>query len=150
MAIDKEKLKKLSPEERLKQLKKLEEDNQKEIDEAEDLIKKTEAELERNMSIPDIEVPEIEPVDISKMFQPEEGLETTVTQEASKEEDTQIKYESATDYEATSLWQPPEAIKGEDIIKMEDGIKYESTAEKGDDITASRSALKKIQKYTKG
>jgi hypothetical protein len=45
MPIDKDELKKLSPEERLKRLKELEEERKKEIEEAEDLIKRTEAEI---------------------------------------------------------------------------------------------------------
>lgn len=152
MPIDKEELKKLSPEDRLKKLKELEQESKKEIDEAEDLIKRTEAEIEHNKNIPNIEVPKIEPVDISRMFEAPEGLESTIKKEAPEEAESKIKYNPSNDYSdsAESLWQPPEATLHEKPIKTEDTLKYESAQDQADELTASRSVLKNIKKYTRG
>ena len=93
MPLDKAEFKKLSPEERIKKLKELEEERKKEIVEAEDLIKKTEAEIFANQNIPDIDVPDITPVDITKMFEAPEGLEGTVVNTPVPEESVPVKYD---------------------------------------------------------
>ncbi|MCK5282548.1 MAG: hypothetical protein KAK00_04015, partial [Nanoarchaeota archaeon] len=154
MAIEKEELKKLSLQERIKKLKEIEEEKKIEIEEAEDLIKSAEAEIERNKDVPDIEVPEIEPIDITRIFGVEEGLETTVRREVNAEENTEIKYTPSAEYDAEvgSLWAVSEGKIKEDerIRKFEDSVKYETTADQADDATASRSVHKRIKKYTMG
>lgn len=151
MPIDKEELQKLPPSERIKKLKELEEERKKELEEAADLIKRTEAELETNKNIPQIEVPDIQPIDISRLFEAIDGLETTVRQETVREEDNfKIEY-----IRSEAEFQPPyiehEERLQEDIrVKVEDLIKYESTAAHGDRLTASRSVIKDIKKYTMG
>lgn len=70
---DIDEIKKLSPEERIKQLKKLEEDKRKEIEEAEKLIKESVVELEREEKIKqEIPIPQIKAVDIGGLFTKEE------------------------------------------------------------------------------
>ncbi|MBR9699598.1 hypothetical protein GOV09_04035 [Candidatus Woesearchaeota archaeon] len=145
MPLDKDEFKKLAPEERIKKLKEIEEQRKKDLEETEDLIKKTEAEIERTKDIPDMEVPLLEPVDISKKFEAEDNLEGTVSKEPSKEETVSVKYTPSSDYKPAEV--------DEDVIaavKMEDGIKYESASEKGKELDASRAADKHIKKYTKG
>ena len=153
MTLDKDELKKLSPEERIKRLKELEEEGKKEIKEAEDLIKRTEAEIEHNKNIPDIEVPEIERVDISKMFEAPEGLETTIKKEAPGEEkENPVKYGGMVEDTGEVGYVPDEHdwVEFDKAAKVEDSVKYESVVQQADDLTGSRSVLKKIKKYTKG
>jgi len=149
MSIDKTELEKLSPAERIKKLKELGAERKKEIEEAEDLIKRTEAEIERERTIPDIELPEFEPVDISKMFQAAGGLEGTVAQEApAQEENEPVKYSEAVEHTGEAVYHPDEhdwvELKGEQGIST---VKYESASNKADDLTGSRSVLKNIKKY---
>ena len=66
-------LKKLSPEERIKRLKKLEEEKRKEIEEAEKLMKESVTELEREEKIKkDVPIPQVQAVDIDQLFTAEE------------------------------------------------------------------------------
>lgn len=151
MPLDKEELKKLSPEKRIKRLKQIEKERKKEIEEAEDLIKRTEAEIQREKDIPDIEVPKIEPVDISKIFEAPEGLETTVRREVTaEEEESPIKYGGVIEQIREEAYQPDEHAKIEFDAKVEETVKYESATQKADDLTGSRSVLKNIKKYTRG
>lgn len=63
----------LSPRERLRRLKELEEERKKEIQEAQELIKKSEGEIEREEQIrKEIPIPQIKAVDIEHLFTPEE------------------------------------------------------------------------------
>ncbi len=146
MAIDKDELKKMSPAERLKRLKELEEERKKDIDETTDLIKRTEAEL--NDRSPLFEVPELEPVDISKLFLAEEGLEAEVHQPS--EEENNVKYTGNVAPVEASYDVPDEHdwVRGD--ISQREFIKYESTTEKADELTGSRSLLKNIKKYMSG
>jgi hypothetical protein len=66
-------IKKLSPEERIKRLKKLEEEKRKEIEEAEKLMKQTAGELDEAESIRQkVPVPQMQAVDIDQLFTKEE------------------------------------------------------------------------------
>ncbi|MBN2112265.1 hypothetical protein JW707_04150 [Candidatus Woesearchaeota archaeon] len=66
-------IKKLSPEERIKRLKKLEGERRKEIEEAEKLMKESVVELEREEKIKqEIPVPQMKAVDIGELFTQEE------------------------------------------------------------------------------
>jgi len=65
-------IKKLSPEERIKRLKKIEEENKKEIDEAEKIINDSIREIDFKEKIKDLPIPQIKAVDIESLFSPEE------------------------------------------------------------------------------
>src|SRR3989338_8235542 len=83
MTIDKKELAKLSPEERIKRLKLLEEERKKEGDEIEQLIKKSVQEMKNDKLAGEI-APEQKAVDISRLFETRGGekLERTARQEA--------------------------------------------------------------------
>lgn len=83
MPIDKEELSKLSPQERIKKLKELEEERKKESSEIEELIKKSMQELKNDKLAGEI-APEQKTVDISRLFEPsrEQRLERTARREA--------------------------------------------------------------------
>ena len=83
MTIDKKELSRLSPEERLKKLKKLEEDRKKEADEIESMIKESMKELRTEKLAEEI-TPERRTVDISRLFEKNEGenLERTARRES--------------------------------------------------------------------
>ena len=72
MTTDLKEIKKLSPEERIKRLKKIEEENKKEINEAEKLIKDSIREINIQKEIKDLPIPQIKAVDIESLFSPEE------------------------------------------------------------------------------
>ena len=72
MAVDLKEIKKLSPEERINRLKKIEEENKKEINEAEKLIKDSIREINIQEEIKDLPIPQIKAVDIESLFSPEE------------------------------------------------------------------------------
>ena len=65
-------IKKLSPEERIKKLKKIEKENKKEIDEAEKIIKDSIREINVKEEIRDLPIPQIKAIDIESLFAPEE------------------------------------------------------------------------------
>ena len=65
-------IKKLSPEERIKKLRDVEEKNKKEINEAEKLIKDSIKEIDIKEEIRDLPIPQIKAVDIESLFAPEE------------------------------------------------------------------------------
>jgi hypothetical protein len=70
---DIDEIKKLSPEERIKRLKKLEEEKRKELEEAENLMKQSVGELEENEEIRQkMPVPQMQAVDIDHLFTQEE------------------------------------------------------------------------------
>ncbi len=72
MATRLKEIKKLSPEERIKKLKKIEEENKKEINEAEKLIKDSIKEINIKEEIRDLPIPQVKAVDIESLFSPEE------------------------------------------------------------------------------
>ena len=82
MAIDKKELSKLSPKERIKRLKSLEEEGKKEVQEIEQLIKKSMEEMKTDKLAGEI-APEQKSVDISRLFESNEGqrLERTARKE---------------------------------------------------------------------
>ena len=65
-------IKKLSPEERIEKLKKIEEENKKEINEAEKIIKDSIREINVKEKIKDLPIPQIKAVDIESLFSSEE------------------------------------------------------------------------------
>lgn len=68
-----EELKKLSPEERIRKLKEIAEKDKKEIEDAQKLIKQSEAEIEKDMRMKEqIPIPQVKAVDISELFTEEE------------------------------------------------------------------------------
>ena len=67
-----EKLKKLSPKERIGKLKEIQEKNKEEIEKAQDLIKESEEQAARDEEIEKIPVPQLKAVDIGALFSPEE------------------------------------------------------------------------------
>lgn len=83
MTIDKKQLSKLSPKERIKKLKLMEEERKKEVDEIEELIRKSMHELKTDKIAEEI-APEQRAVDISSLFQAagEQRLERTAREEA--------------------------------------------------------------------
>ena len=83
MTIDKKELAKLSPEERIKKLRLLEEERKNEADEIEALIKESMKELKTDKLAEEI-VPERKAVDISRLFESSEGqmLERTARRDA--------------------------------------------------------------------
>ncbi len=155
MALDKKKLGKLSAEERLRELKDFKEQRKKEEKEAEELIKRAEQEIAQRDSLPDIEVPQLQPVDISAMFEAPEGLEGTVHKEApkQKEDSKGVAYTPSDNYSAdqpSHYGAADSGIQREITIKMDDTVAYKSEVEKGAEISASKSVLKKIRDYSKG
>ncbi len=72
MGIDKKELTKLSPEERIKRLKQMEEERKKEVNEIESLIRDSMRELKTDKIAEEI-TPEQRAVDISKLFQSNSG-----------------------------------------------------------------------------
>jgi len=104
-------LKKLSPEERIKRLREIEEKDKKEIEEAQKMLKESENEIENEIRIKDqVPIPQIKAVDISQLFTHEEKemykskrggsaekkkedapLEETVSEEGKKIKEEQVK-----------------------------------------------------------
>jgi hypothetical protein len=160
--LDKKELSKLPLRERIRRLKKLEEDKKKEIEEIDNLIKNSERDLKAEEIAEEIK-PEQQEVDISKLFrQEEEELERTVEKEAPAEEEAaQPKYltlqQAVEDYEELrgltyasmggSLTESQmEAI--DKIGERLDRAKYISASkEVANVLVASRAALYKIRKY---
>ena len=99
--IDKKEFSRLSPEERLKKLKHLEEERKKDVDEIEQLIKQSMQEIRTDKLAGEI-APEQKAVDISRLFEKEkEGkLEKTARQNAP----IAVNYHASTQvYQAYSL-----------------------------------------------
>lgn len=67
-----EELKKLSPEERIKKLKELQEKDKKEIAEAQKMIGQSEEQLAVEHELKDIPIPQLKAVSIDELFSPEE------------------------------------------------------------------------------
>lgn len=155
--LDKEKLEKLTPAERIKRLKKLEEENKKEIEEAEKLIKQTEAEIAREKIAEGVEVPAPRAVDIGELFREEEGLETTVREEApatEAKEESQL-YQLAQAYEEVKeMAYSPESLSEEQLEWIDrlgervEKARYETLSkEVANLVVATRSLVHKIRKY---
>lgn len=85
-------LKKLSPQERIKRLKDLEEKSKKEIEKAQRLIKESEQEIAIEQKLKDVEIPQTSEIDVTKLFRKEEEtLEQTVEKEKPKVSEEELK-----------------------------------------------------------
>ncbi len=88
-------IEKLSPEERIKKLKEIEEKNKEEIEKAHELIKESEDEIDKDEieeKIKQVEMPPDEEIDVAKLFRPKGGnLEETVARERPKISEEEIK-----------------------------------------------------------
>ena len=154
--LDKEKLAKLKPAERIKRLKEIEKESKKQIDEAEKLIKKSEEEIEKEEVEKKVRVPETRPVEISDLFEPPPTQLERTAEEAQRVEPTgeQLQYMVNQAYEeATELaYQEPT----EDVLDRIDAlgerlekISYRTlTKEAADRVVATRSLIYKIKKYS--
>lgn len=157
--LDKAELEKLTPAERIKKLRKIEEENKKEIEEAEKLIQRTETEIEREQLAESVKVPETKPVDIGKLFEEEKGsLEATVRHEAPPAEGAKEEsrlYQLAQAYEEVKeLYQSEEPLSKrqlEWIDKLGERVekaRYETLSKDvANLVVATRSLLYKIRKY---
>jgi len=159
MAIDKKELSRLSPGERLKKLKTLEEDSKKEVDEIGQLIRDSLKELKTGKLAEEI-TPEQKPVDISSLFEASKGLEKKANSETGTKGkgDYQAFIQAYQDYSSLKKMMHYAASSGlmEEQIQIIDKIgerldktKYETvSAEIANIIVASRAALHKIKKYS--
>ncbi|MBW2989984.1 hypothetical protein KY358_06745 [Candidatus Woesearchaeota archaeon] len=154
--IDKEELKKLTPSERIKRLKKIEEESKKEIEEAEKLIHETESQIEKDNIAESVKVPETGPVDISRLFKEEEGLESAVKKSVDEDEkDKSQLYQLAQAYEEVkSMYQSDDKLDEKQlewIDKLGEKIekaRYETLAKEVANLAvATRSIIYKIRKY---
>lgn len=157
--LDKEELEKLTPAERIKKLRKIEQENKKEIEEAEKLIQRTETEIEREKLTESIKVPETRSIDIGKLFEEEkESLEATVRQEApaaeGAKEESQL-YQLAQAYEEVKeLYQSEEPLNERQLEWIDrlgervEKARYETLSKDvANLVVATRSLLYKIRKY---
>jgi len=87
MTLEKEKLRMLSPTERIRRLREIEEESKKELDEAEKLIQESMEDLRKEEAVSEVEMPEAGEVDITRLFGKEEKLEETVKEAKIKEVD---------------------------------------------------------------
>ena len=106
MPINKDELSKLSPKDRLKKLKLLEEERRKEVDEIGGLIKKSMQELRTEKLAEEI-APEQKPVDISRLFEVnlEQKLERTANEAPAFAKGTKAYQAVAQTYEVYSQLQ---------------------------------------------
>jgi hypothetical protein len=154
--IDKEELKKLTPDERIKKLKELEAESRKEIEEAGKIIKETEATLTREKIAESVKIPETKPIDLDSLFEEQKSLETTVKQEAPKEEEKEVGlYQLAQDYDEAKdiLYTQDSLDKGQlewidRLGEKVDKMKYTSNVkEMANLVVATRSVIYKIRKF---
>jgi len=151
--IEKEKLKNLPLSERLKELKKLEEERKKDIEEAKKLILETEKEFETEKAIENVEIPEPKKIDISKLFTSEDGLEATAEIEQESGEDFNIDYQrfiqgmEEQGFYRTMLIEPVIEKIETFINAPKYALRSRSDVEKS---TPSVGLLEEIKKYTVG
>lgn len=162
MKIDKKELSRLSPEERIKKLRLMEDERKKESTEIERLIKEAMQEIKTDKIAEEI-APEQRAVDISRLFEVGgEELEKTIQSEQSLRAKGKGEYQAFVrvyqDYsslkkiagyaEMGSLSQ--EHLESVDAIgERLDRTKYEHiSAEIANIIVASRATLHKIRKYS--
>lgn len=161
MAINSKDLAKLSPQERIKKLRDLEEERKKEVHEIERLIKESMQELRTEKLATEI-TPEQRPVDISRLFESNgDKLERTVNNEKSARSigkgDYQVLAQAYQDYSSLKKMMGY-AIEGsltEEHLKAVDRIgerldrtRYESASEEiANILVASKTTLHKIRKY---
>ncbi len=100
--FDKDKLKALPIKDRLEILQRIKEKKEKELKESEELILENLEDLESEDYQKKIQIPEINPVDISKLFVPvsdDESLEATLHGEIPEAQVKQVEYQVINDYE---------------------------------------------------
>ena len=165
MPIDKDELAKLSPAERIKKLKAMEEAGKKEADEIEALIKKSMQEMKIDKIAKDV-APEQRAVDISGLFEAgnEHNLERTARREArGAAKETTGYHAIAQTYQAYgelksmygvvssggSLTEEQRAAIGQIGERLTIAEKYMSEGEKASSkLDASRNVLYKLKKET--
>ncbi|TKJ17869.1 hypothetical protein CEE44_05100 [Candidatus Woesearchaeota archaeon B3_Woes] len=86
-----EDVKNLSPEERIRRLKSIEEKNKQEIEQAQKLIKESEEEIKIEEKIQQVEIPDNKEVNVTNLFQQEESLEETVEREKPQISEEELK-----------------------------------------------------------
>ena len=159
MSIPKEELDKLSPEERIKKLRQMEEQRKKEVMQIEELIKQSMQEMRTN-KIADEITPQQKPVDISKLF---EGHEFA-SQKKEKKPLGEARYEKVLqvydDYSklkqfygmiatGSSLSEDQKAVVGKIGERITTAERYMSDSEKlASILDASRTVLYKLRKET--
>lgn len=156
MTIDKKELAKLSPQERIKKLKLMEEERREEVNEIEELIKKSMHELKTDKIAEEI-APEQKSVDISRLFQTtgEDRLERTAREEAPTTGGGTRGYQAIVQtYEAYSqLKAMGTSLTNEQIADIRDRLntaeRYMTEGEKAaSKLDASRAVLYKLKKET--
>ena len=165
MPIDKKELEKLSPAERLKKLRSMEEAGKKEANEIEALIKKSMQEMKIDKIAKDV-APEQRAVDISGLFEAgnEHNLERTARREARGNAKAATGYHAiAQTYQAYgelkgmygvvssggSLTEEQRAAIGQIGEKLSRAEKYMTESEKtSSKLDASRNVLYKLKKET--
>jgi hypothetical protein len=83
---------KLSPQERIKKLKELEEKSKKEIEKAQKLIRESEQEIAIEEKVRQVRIPQDQEIDVTKLFRREEpNLEETVEKEKPKISEEELR-----------------------------------------------------------
>lgn len=157
--LNKAELDKLTPAERIRKLRKIEEENRREIEEAEKLIQRTQTEIEREKLTESVKVPETRAIDIGRLFGEEkESLETTVREEApiteGPKEESQL-YQLAQAYEEVKeLYQSEEPLNEKQLEWIDrlgervEKARYETLSKDvANLVVATRSLVYKIRKY---
>ncbi len=155
--INKKELEKLTPAERIKRLKQLEEENKKEIEEAGKLIKETQSQIEKEKILESVAVPETKAIDIGALFKEEKSLEATVREEAppdAEKADGHL-YQLAQAYqEAKELLYSSEPLDRNQLEWLDklgervEKIKYYSTTEELANLAvATRTVVHKLKRY---
>ena len=161
--IDKKEFTKLSPEERLKKLKQLEEERKKEVDEIGQLIKQSMQEIKTDKLAGEI-APEQKAVDISRLFERENGNKLERTAKQAKGASGNGNYQAVTQvYQAYSqltefygilaggsgLTQEQLKAIGQIGEKLNVAEKYMTESEKtASKLNASKAVLYKLRKGT--
>ena len=149
MPLNKEELKKLSPRERLKKLKEVEEETKTELEEAAALIKETEKEVNVEDISSGVAVPDTQPIDISELFGSSE--------EGKKIEDMLdvggVKYEAGMD-DTDNTGYLSLGQGGGGGAKLEDTFDIKtyaaSSQSEAKKVTASKSLMDQVKKYSRG
>ena len=166
MTIDKKELTKLSPAERIKKLKLMEEERKKEVNEIEKLIRDSMHELKTDKIAEEI-APESRAVDISKLFETsgEDRLERTAREEApaNVRRGTRGYQAMVQTYEAysqavslysavsmgISLGEEEKRLMGDIIERVNTAERYMTASEKvASKLDATRAVLYKLKKET--
>lgn len=149
--FNKDELLKLSPRDRLAKLRELEKEMNQEKEETESLLQDTLVQLQNLEVIENIEAPQPEPMDISKLFAPEEGLEASVSQ-VSGEENNGVSMYMVSTYEGGNLaHHVQERIDDEKIEDTLYNARHASESKNVSESTdASKNVVESIKKYSRG